>query len=236
MITLSISWGEMADSCTLSDEVVVRAARRRDGKGRQVVPNRVRLPLAAVERILTWRHHQSSRGWRPMMATPTVLYSEDAESLVYLVNVEIILRPPSFAGARDQWGEPAVGAAEPVAALVAAAGDWGESVQGVAEPEPALVAAAGDWGESVQGVAEPEPAFVAADPTSAGAGEPAFAFAGRPETRQAGTWSARALPQWARADAVERASSSADLKKTLSAQKTLSVRTWSAHVPPAPAT
>ncbi|MDP8960653.1 MAG: hypothetical protein M3N32_03410 [Actinomycetota bacterium] len=180
-----------------------------------MAPHRVRLPSAAVERIVTWRQHQSSRGWRPMMATPTVLYSEDAESLVYLVNAEIILHRPSFAGARDHWGEAALG---------------------VAEPEPVLVAGQSDWGESVQGVAEPEPVFVAADRTSARAGEPAFAFAGRPETRQAATWSARALPQWARVDAVERASSSADLERTLSAQKTLPVRTWSAHIPPAPAT
>ncbi|MDQ3931877.1 MAG: hypothetical protein M3252_03440 [Actinomycetota bacterium] len=198
--------------------------------------NRVRLPSATVERIATWRQHRSSRGWRPLMEAPAIHYSDDAESLVYLVNAEIIVRAPSFAAARDHWGEP-VGASEREPVLVAARGDLREPAVDASEPEPVLVAARGDLREPEMDAPEREPAFVAADDQVMGrAGAPAFSFARRPEARQPATWSARALPSWTREDVVEAPPSSADLQETLSTRKTFPVRTWTAHVPPASAT
>lgn len=216
MTTLSVSWGEMVDSYTVSDEAVGRATRRSNGRGQRVVANRVRLPSAAVERIVTWRHHRSSRGWRPMMEISTVpSYSEDAESLVYLVNAEIIVRPPSLTAVREHWGE-AVDASEPEPVLVAAQGAWREPAVDASELEPAVLAAQGH--------------------VMVGAGARAFSVPSGPEPRKPATWSARALPGRTRADAVEPPSSSSDLQQTLSARKTFPVRTWAAHVPPASAT
>jgi hypothetical protein len=134
MTTSSISWGEMTDSHTLSDEPLA-SSRRRDGRGQEVAANRVRLPPAAVERILTWAHHRSSRGWRPLTEVPTLLYSDESESLVYLVNAEIVVRPPALAAAGYSWGEARSGSGDPELTSVGATNQLqlGEMVMATAE-------------------------------------------------------------------------------------------------------
>ncbi len=223
MITLSISWGEMADSYTLRDETVAYE-RRRDGRGQQVAANRVRLPAAAVERILTWGHHRSARGWRPLLETPTLLYSDEAESLVYLVNVEIIVRPPALAAARHSWGETFVASDEPEPAAVGVAGRLWETATHTAEPPAAAVAAA-RWDETGRALTDRGPASTTSPwaETLIGREQPAFSFSRPREARPAAIWSARALPPWAGAGSAERRSGAA---------KGHVVRTWTAHVPP----
>ncbi len=226
MITLSIPWGEMTDSYTLRDETVAYE-RRRDGRGQQVAANRVRLPAAAVERILTWGDHRSARGWRPLMETPTLLYSDEAESLVYLVNVEIVVRPPALAAARHSWGETFVASGEPEPAAVGVAAPWWETATHTAEPPAAAVAAA-RWDETGEAPTDREPASTTSPWAETLIGtDPARSFSRPREARPATIWSARALPPWTRAGSAERRSGAA---------KGLAVRTWTAHVPPPTAT
>ncbi|MFN2556848.1 MAG: hypothetical protein ABR592_08240 [Nitriliruptorales bacterium] len=173
--------------------------------------NRVRLPPAAVERILTWAHHRSSRGWRPLTEVPTLLYSDESESLVYLVNAEIVVRPPALAGAGYSWGEVRSGSGDPQLTAVGATRQlqlgemsrWGESVP---DSDPEVASTRSRWAETLT---------VTADP--------AFSFSRPREAQPAKIWSARALPAWTRPASVDRGSS---------AEKRAPVRTWTAHVPP----